>query len=263
MNKLTKNYHSHTYRCGHAEDFKDEEYVEAAIKNNFKIMGFSDHAPFPNIIHHHMRMDFNEFDDYLNSVNFLKEKYKDKITIYKGLEIEYLKEYNDYYKELLNKYKLNYLILGQHLTYDSDGNPEFYFRGPKNNEIQITRYKNDLIEGMKTGYFSYVCHPDLFLINCTFFNDFTKEISLEICKAAKELNIPLEININGFYEEREYPSVDFFKIAKEIGNTFIFGIDAHSPDRYEKIPYEGLELFLKNTGIEEKDIIDEIKIINC
>ncbi len=262
MNKLVKNYHSHTFRCGHAEDYKDEEYVIEAIKNDFKIIGFSDHAPFPNIIHPHMRMNFEELEDYLNSIDSLKEKYKDKIIIYKALEIEYLKEYKDYYNELFNKYELNYLILGQHLTYDLNGNPEFYFRGPKNNEAQIIRYKNDLIEGMKTGLFAYVCHPDLFLINCTYFNDFTKEISLEICKTAKKLNIPLEININGFYENREYPSAHFFKIAKEIGNTFIFGIDAHSPGRYEKIPYEGLENFLKLTGIEDKDIIDEIKIIN-
>ncbi len=262
MDKLIKNYHSHTFRCGHAENYKDEEYIQEAIKNNFKIIGFSDHAPFLNIIHPHMRMNFDEFDEYLNSIDILKEKYKDKIIIYKALEIEYLKEYKDYYKELFTKYKLNYLILGQHLTYDTSGNPKFYFRDPKNNEIEIIRYKNDLIEGMKTGFFAYVCHPDLFLINCTNFNDFTKNISIEICKNAKELNIPLEININGFYENREYPSVEFFKIAKEIGNIFIFGIDAHAPDRYEKIPYEGLEIFLKKTGIEDKDIIDKIKIIN-
>ena len=40
------NYHSHTYRCGHADlDFTDEEYVEAYIKMGFKRMAFTDHCP--------------------------------------------------------------------------------------------------------------------------------------------------------------------------------------------------------------------------
>ena len=31
------NYHSHTYRCGHADlDMTDEEYVEAYIKMGFR-----------------------------------------------------------------------------------------------------------------------------------------------------------------------------------------------------------------------------------
>lgn len=39
------NYHSHTKRCGHAEG-EDEAYVQEAIKNGYRYMGFSDHAPY-------------------------------------------------------------------------------------------------------------------------------------------------------------------------------------------------------------------------
>ena len=43
------NYHSHTYRCGHADlDMTDEEYVEAYIKMGFKRMAFTDHCPENN-----------------------------------------------------------------------------------------------------------------------------------------------------------------------------------------------------------------------
>ncbi len=262
MKNIIKNYHTHTYRCGHAKNYQDEEYVKSAINNNIKILGFSDHAPFKNIIHKGMRMDFNEFDDYLTSIQNLKEKYKDKINIILGLEIEYLEGYESYYDELFSKYKLNYLILGQHLTYDNNFEPSYYFKKEKDNHKEIERYSDDLIKGMKTKYFSYVCHPDLFLINSTYFGTFEREITYKICKAAKELNIPLEININGFISNREYPSIDFFKIAKELGNKFIFGIDAHNPIQLENIPYEGLEIFLKNTNINEDDIIDDIKLYN-
>lgn len=43
---MIANYHTHTWRCGHA--FGDErEYVENAIVGGLKILGFSDHTPMP------------------------------------------------------------------------------------------------------------------------------------------------------------------------------------------------------------------------
>ena len=41
------NYHSHTERCGHAVG-SDEAYVKEAIRNGYRYMGFSDHAPYRN-----------------------------------------------------------------------------------------------------------------------------------------------------------------------------------------------------------------------
>jgi histidinol phosphatase-like PHP family hydrolase len=43
--KLDYCYHSHTTRCGHAYG-SDEDYVEAAITNGFRVIGFSDHIFF-------------------------------------------------------------------------------------------------------------------------------------------------------------------------------------------------------------------------
>ena len=39
------NYHTHTYRCGHAIG-EDEEYIKVSIQNGIKHLGFSDHIPF-------------------------------------------------------------------------------------------------------------------------------------------------------------------------------------------------------------------------
>ena len=43
--KIKYNYHTHTKRCGHAIG-NDEDYVINAIKAGYKILGFSDHAPY-------------------------------------------------------------------------------------------------------------------------------------------------------------------------------------------------------------------------
>ena len=44
---LTANYHTHTYRCGHAGDYPDEAYVQAAVQAGYKVLGMSDHTPWP------------------------------------------------------------------------------------------------------------------------------------------------------------------------------------------------------------------------
>ena len=43
---MIANYHTHTVRCTHAVG-TEEEYVIAVIKAGLKILGFSDHAPYP------------------------------------------------------------------------------------------------------------------------------------------------------------------------------------------------------------------------
>ena len=52
---------------------------------------------------------------------------------------------------------------------------------------------------------------------------------LPFCEGVKELGYPLEINFLGLMDSRHYPREDFFRIAAEVGNDVIFGMDAHSP----------------------------------
>ena len=50
-----------------------------------------------------------------------------------------------------------------------------------------------------------------------------------LCKAAKETNTPLEINLLGIREGRHYPDERFWAIAGEVGNDIVLGCDAHRP----------------------------------
>ena len=126
-------YHTHTARCGHAFG-TDEEYVVNAIKNGVKVLGFTDHAMLPNIHEPGMRGDFSLLEDYISSINKLKEKYKDQITIYLGMEAEYSPCFKSYYQSLLKEGKMDYLIDGQH-SFSEDGRHmiSFYNRYWKEN----------------------------------------------------------------------------------------------------------------------------------
>ena len=66
MGKLLYNYHTHTYRCGHASG-KEEDYVLAAIKLGIKRLGFSDHIILPQGYEQPgTRGSYDVLDDYLN-----------------------------------------------------------------------------------------------------------------------------------------------------------------------------------------------------
>ena len=68
-----KNYHTHTYRCHHASG-SEEEYIKAAIKSGYTVLGFSDHSPwrYDSSYVSHMRMKEGELEGYIKTLLKLK-----------------------------------------------------------------------------------------------------------------------------------------------------------------------------------------------
>lgn len=243
------NFHTHTYLCGHAFG-EPEEYVETAIKNGLKILGFSDHVPYPfkDGYRYPMRMEVSETQMYVNMLAELKEKYKNDIEIYIGYEAEYYPEFFDKMLENISGY--DYLILGQHALYNEyDG---VWTRTETDDKALLTQYVNQVCEAVDTGKFIYLAHPDL--MEFIGDKDFYKEEMTKLCLYMKEKNIPLEINLLGLGENRHYPNDVFWQIAAECGNKAVLGCDAHAPEmtgnkKLEKLGREYAEKF----GIEFLD----------
>ena len=58
------NYHTHTYRCGHADiDMTDEEYILEYIKMGFKKVAFTDHCPQNIDKRKDVRMEYSEKEE--------------------------------------------------------------------------------------------------------------------------------------------------------------------------------------------------------
>ena len=89
---LIANYHTHTFRCGHASQAPEREYVEKAIADGIKILGFSDHTPYPGTANFPgrpgIRMDLSELDGYCETVLALRDEYRDEIEIHLGEKVE-------------------------------------------------------------------------------------------------------------------------------------------------------------------------------
>jgi len=228
---MIANYHTHTARCRHA-DGDDREYVEAAINNGIKILGFSDHAPFtfPDGTESGYRIESSEIQSYFESINELREKYKDKIEIHIGFEMEYYPLYFDDMINYVEKLGAEYLILGQHFIGNEypDGK---YVGGAAHSDAELKEYVDCVIAGIKSKKFLYVAHPDVFRFDSK--SDAYKKEMSRLCRASKRYNVPLEINFLGIRDNRYYPENDFWKIAGEIGVKVVFGVDAHTPQSFE------------------------------
>lgn len=232
---IRNNYHTHTFRCGHAIG-EDEDYVLEAIGQGMQTLGFSDHVMLEGVSQVNVRGEFEMTEDYFSSIRGLEDKYKERIRILLGFEAEPFPDYFSYYEYLLKEKKIDYLILGNHCELEH-GRIKYFFSKATTKE-DIVRYKDTLIKGMETGLFVYVAHPDYFMGGYGEFDRTCRKVSEEICDASIALNIPLEFNFAairrgkvtiGEEERYLYPHVEFWKIAKKKGCKVILGLDAHAP----------------------------------
>ncbi len=236
--KLEYSFHSHTYRCGHATG-DIEDYVFLAKNKGYKYYGISDHVFLPGVKQEHTRGDISMFDEYVDSFKKCKEKYKDRINLYLAFECEYADVFLDYYKSLKENENIDYLILGQHMRFDESKNHIWYFGyHDVDNYKGIEDYKNDLIKGMKSGLFLYIAHPDLYLAFTSKITPFIEKITTEIIEASIKYDIPIEINLNGFfrrpldieYKTYGYPTDYFWQKAQSMGAKIVVGGDFHRPE---------------------------------
>lgn len=258
---MIANYHTHTWRCGHASGDDERVYVEAAIAAGFRELGFADHAPMPvpdgfdpaecsGIMG--MRMKVEETEDYVKKVLSLRDEYKNDIKIHLGFEVEYLPEAFDGFLSFINTFPIDYLILGQHTESVRSG---MWFSSPKNAPERIELYSRLVCEGIKTGKFTYVAHPDL----CNYQGslDIYEREMKRIIETAKEYGVPLEINLLGINTHRNYPSRAFWAIAGDVGCDVIIGSDAHSPEQMkpQRALYYAQKIVEHNPGLNLLDTV--------
>lgn len=80
------NLHTHSLYCDGSHS--PEEMVLFALDNNFDSLGISSHGPVNEETYWNMKQE--KVEEYIEEVKRLKEKYKDKIQIFLGMELDYL-----------------------------------------------------------------------------------------------------------------------------------------------------------------------------
>ena len=247
------NFHCHTFYCGHALN-TPEEMIKAAIDKGFSSIGISEHYgknEKGEWFWHSIKDPKGYYQDFLKA----KEKYKDKIEILLGFEMDVQKyDYEETYKEILT-YNPDYVLGSVHAYKDMFFSGGFDFYKTKTKEYLdniIKEYLSYCIKIINLGYVNCLDHFDSYKK----FYHLEDEEELypyykEIAKALRDNNVAIELNTHYFFEGIYEPDPNFYmlNLAKEYDIPVIVSSDAHSTEALNHKFTEAFEI-LKKIGIK-------------
>jgi len=194
------------------------------------------------------------YEPYFKELNVLKEKYKDKIAIKKGLEFGIQTITLDKYNKLFDRYKneLDFILLSIHQINNGEFWTQEYFQGKNQIEYNLEYYEQLLSVMKQYKDYSILAHLDLInrydpLGPIEF--EKVKPIITEVLKLAIADKKGIEVNTSSFHYGLKdlTPNRNILKLYHELGGTIItVGSDAH------KLEYLGAHI---------KDIYQELKQI--
>jgi histidinol-phosphatase (PHP family) len=257
-------YHIHTKYCNHAVG-EMEDYVQTAIMKNLYEMGFSCHIPYeyypkevPRELYAMSLKDLNT--NYFPEIQRLQQKYKGKITIKTGLEIDYLSWIQHPINKFIDKYsfRLDYIIGSVHIlktnaTVWSVDDQRFSHYFDKFNVDKIyNQYLDAIMELIHTRKYHILAHLDLpkkygFRPQNT--EKYYERIT-EILEEVKRYGMCVEVSTGGLrkYIRELYPEKRILKMMIDLNIPLITSSDSHKP---EEVAFNFEELYsnLREMGV--------------
>ncbi|WP_419159248.1 histidinol-phosphatase HisJ [Rossellomorea sp. BNER] len=250
--KVIKDGHIHTPFCPHGTSDSFEQYIEMALKQGYKQMTFTEHAPLPQGFidttpTKDSGMKWEHLQEYFVKITEMKNQYNGQITILAGLEVDYIEGFEKETKQLLNEIGpyLDDSILSVHFlkhedSWDCLDYSVDYFEG------MIDRYGS--LEQIHEKYYDTVLHSikaDLGhykpkrIGHMTLVHKFKKRFPLqksfqskvdEILLLVAKHGLELDYNGAGFSKsfcQDSYPPENIVLQAMKMNIPLVYGSDAH------------------------------------
>lgn len=244
--------HIHSHYCPHGTKDSFEKYIENAIKAGYTEISFTEHFPLPkNFEDPSPQKDSapteEEFEKYLNEAEFMKEKYKNRIKINVGTEVDYIEGFEEEIKENLNKYGIRFddAIISVHMIKADYGYSCIDFSVEEFEKLSksfggVEKLYRKYYETINKMIFSdlgkykprRIGHLNLIRKYCKVFEyDYKKEKILEeLVKNIKENNFELDYNVAGLRKPEcgEIYISGYLKELVEKNNIkIVLGSDSH------------------------------------
>ena len=266
---IKTNYHTHNELCDGKGSI--EEYIEEALKKGFTALGFSSHAPLP--VENEWTLTDENLPLYLAKVDKLKAKWKDRIQIYKGLEIDYIPGSQTPGDPRWAALNLDYAVGSVHTTTGLDRNPEYHcIDGPENGlkwiideihdgswEKLSEAYFTRVSELVRLGGFAFLGHFDLLKKrnkDNTYFREDSVWYRRQVLTALDTLagsGIIMEVNSGAISRgvlDVVYPSPWILAEALKREIPVMVNADAHRPEDID-FHFEESQALLRDTGYRE------------
>lgn len=233
---ITADYHVHS-------DFSSdsttpmESQIEQAIALGLERICFTDHMDYDFPQGYPLTFEFNP-DEYHAKLDHMKEQYKDKIKILKGVELGLRPYLAERYQALMNQYNFDFAIGSSHLVNQADPFHPTYWEGITEQE-GITRYFQSILDNLTAFHdFDVYGHLDYVVRyaptkNANYSYAHYKEILDQVLTTIIKTGKGIEINTSGFKYglEQPHPKADIIKRYLDLGGTIItIGSDAHKPE---------------------------------
>lgn len=237
-----------------------EDIVRAAIDLKLQKIGFSDHSYTEFDLSYCATLD--ELKEYKEEVIRLKNKYKDKIEIFLGIELDYYSDYpTDDFDYIIGSCHYVYKN-GRYLSVDhKKENTINFIKEDYNNDYLLfaNDYYNNVADVVRKTGADIIGHIDLitkFNENNQLFN-MRDEKYLSIARNAIDklisFNKPFELNtgaISKGYRTTAYPDLPLLEYIYKRGGRIILSSDSHIKDNlcYKFDEYENL---VKKIGFKD------------
>lgn len=233
---MRTDYHTHTYRCGHAEGTMSE-YIETAIAKGIEDIGLTDHLwlYFEPVESRNPEyaMAESEFDRHFAEMLEARERYRDRINVRVSVEADYIEGREDELRSILSRYEFDYVLGSVHFM---DGwlmdHPDYVhkFREERVTEI-YRRYFGKLQKAIRTGCFDLLAHFDLPKKFGFLPEEDLSELVAETLDLVRERDLAIEVSTAGLRKPigEIYPAPRILREVRKRGIPISLSSDCHDP----------------------------------
>lgn len=255
-------YHTHTYRCGHAVGTM-REYVDAAIRAGVTDVGLTDHLWLyfvpPAERDERWAIRETEFDAHYAEMLEVREEYRGRIDVRVAVEADYVAGHEAELLAILGRYEFDFVLGSVHFM---DGwlidSPDEAHRYREQRVAEIyRRYFANIRRAITLGCFDVLAHFDLpkkfgFLPE----EDLTAVVA-ETLDLAKEKDVAIEISTGGLRKPiaEIYPAPSIVREMRRRDIPIVLSSDAHAPDEVGSGFDRGIA-FAREHGYDELVVFD-------
>lgn len=250
--------HTHTHFCKHGSEERAELYIVEAINKGFRQYSFTEHPPLPceltqkipngQWLVDELAMSMNELKDYFKICKELKEKYREKIDILVGLEIDFIPGMESFTRDLLDSNELEDGLLSIHflpgkngwrcVDYSAedfhDGLVKYYGSVEKVYDAYYEMVEESIDANLGPNKPSRIGHLTLIHKYQHYLKpkdpDYDKEHITKILSKIKRNGMELDVNLAGLFQpmcKEMYPPIWVIKEAMNLEIPLVYGSDSH------------------------------------
>jgi len=230
MNPLLYETHLHTPLCRHASG-PPEAYAAVARQRGLKGIIVTCHNPTDNGWSPDVRMQMNEFPDYLAMVARARQQWAGQVDVRLGLESDYVPGMEPWLETLHRQAPFDYILGSVHPHL-----PDYKQRYFTGDIIAFQRaYFEHLALATETGLFDALAHPDLVKIvqPAAWQPERLRDTIGRALDRIRATGIAMELNTYGLRKTpaEMHPGPLMLQEMQQRGIPVVIGADAHQPHR--------------------------------